>query len=336
MKQVKLERSTSLMMILAFLFSLGLVAAGTFTSSNHLQILAILPGLFAVYFYLTRPKDQEFVFAESTVEDQFGNHLFEYREVFGLAINEIAPSVNSPNIRGGLLQIFLPHRVLEFPALTTRTSKTVYQNLLEKIPTSGSRSVCTVLQPRLTSQLTAYDDNSVFSFVSRNWKSNFRIAIGPVLYVILLTGIIWVIISILAGQGYVAWAFIGGIAICMSLIIRVCIFLTQLSSNSNFSKLKNSALVISPDGIAMHQGELTGYLKWSEIQGIEDSKRRNLGRFRGPNASRVIAIKIAGAEIPIFDIYDRPLAKIHQCLTTYWTPPVKHSKAIKSQSPLKD
>jgi hypothetical protein len=73
-------------------------------------------------------------------------------------------------------------------------------------------------------------------------------------------------------------------------------------------KVKNielSSLVLSPLGIALRQGDLKGELKWEEVRAVKFPRNRPL------------SVQLAGATIPIYDIYDRPLNEIHARLREY-------------------
>lgn len=336
MTRVYIEHSRPYLEIAAFAISFGLVAAGYFASNNHLQIAAILPGAVAIFSFFSRSRPQEFVLTETGVEDQYGNELFDYNDVLGLAVNNQAPLDGVSQLPGGLFQIHLPHKLLELRNVAAKSTSTLYQLLLARTPESGSRNVCHQLQQRLTNQLSLFDDESVFSFISRKCRSNFLHRYDPVILGVLITSVIWIVIGVNGAREYKDWENAGAVMLFSTIVLRVLISLSAVSTRSHFRKLKNSALVVSPTGIAMHQGKLAGQLKWSEVTAIENSKRRTYGYHGGPYPSRVIIIKIAGAEIPIYDIYDRPLAKIHRSLMTYWSPPLKVKPALVTEDPFEN
>ena len=67
-----------------------------------------------------------------------------------------------------------------------------------------------------------------------------------------------------------------------------------------------ACIVISPAGLAMDQGDLKGKLRWDEILNLKSD-----GSSRHSQADpRVLKLKLSGAELPILDLYDKPLSEI--------------------------
>jgi hypothetical protein len=64
-------------------------------------------------------------------------------------------------------------------------------------------------------------------------------------------------------------------------------------------------------GLALAQGDLVGELRWAELRSV---KLRNSSAPR----HRRIELSVEGAQIHIRDIYDGPLAEIHQQIDDYW------------------
>jgi hypothetical protein len=68
---------------------------------------------------------------------------------------------------------------------------------------------------------------------------------------------------------------------------------------------RNASLAISPEGLAMVQGEMKGELRWDEVQSVRANKKP-LGGFRLSSATPgpAIVLKVQGATIHIADIYE--------------------------------
>jgi hypothetical protein len=76
--------------------------------------------------------------------------------------------------------------------------------------------------------------------------------------------------------------------------------------------------VICPDGLALVQGDLTGELRWDEVRDVKMPTARAGLQMSSGIPGPAIVLKVAGAAIPILDVYDRPLPVIHQLLSHYW------------------
>jgi hypothetical protein len=78
-------------------------------------------------------------------------------------------------------------------------------------------------------------------------------------------------------------------------------------------KRRRSGLVIAPDGLALLQGDLSGEMRWEELRDVKLAERA------GPNSTAPgIVLQVKGAAITITDVYDRPVALIHQQICHYW------------------
>ena len=93
--------------------------------------------------------------------------------------------------------------------------------------------------------------------------------------------------------------------------------------------LAGSSLVIGPDGLAMIQGRLRGELAWDEVLDIALARR---GGRPSDGIGPGLVLLVEGAAIPIADLYDRPIAMIHERLLCYWKPE-RLGPAIDSSDP---
>lgn len=84
------------------------------------------------------------------------------------------------------------------------------------------------------------------------------------------------------------------------------------------TKKNQSALAITPKGIALQQGKLKGKLTWKEITKI---KYPNQPRFvlvsNHPELGGIL-VEVEGGRIPIHNIYNAPIEEIHETILGYW------------------
>ena len=84
------------------------------------------------------------------------------------------------------------------------------------------------------------------------------------------------------------------------------------------SSLGSASLVISPQGFALSQADVMGELKWSEVRALAFGRSAVHSRsfqVRGPASA--LMVRVEGAEIAVFDCYDRPIEMIQRVLALY-------------------
>lgn len=110
-------------------------------------------------------------------------------------------------------------------------------------------------------------------------------------------------------------------AMLMCPIIGVGLFVLTMVvvSVARGMRSPSDGIVISPVGLALSRSGLVGLLPWSELREIKfgnaSTDQRSLAVSIGSPALR---LKVDGAEIPIFNVYDRPLGTIERIIRLYW------------------
>ncbi|MCR9199599.1 MAG: hypothetical protein NXI04_13205 [Planctomycetaceae bacterium] len=79
----------------------------------------------------------------------------------------------------------------------------------------------------------------------------------------------------------------------------------------------NSAIVVTPEGMAMQQGPVSGAIEWSRVQGVS-----LVHLPRSVESSSVmhgtVAIKVGTSQISVRDAYELPIFSLCRVLTTAW------------------
>lgn len=82
---------------------------------------------------------------------------------------------------------------------------------------------------------------------------------------------------------------------------------------------QGSSLVISPEGLAVVQGNLEGAVCWDEVRDVRTGRWVNDAlQVSGAVFGTAITMKLDKATIHLLDVYDRPLPLIHQLICYYW------------------
>ena len=127
---------------------------------------------------------------------------------------------------------------------------------------------------------------------------------------------------IVAGGAWSVIGFSGFSEIAWGLAGIVCVMVGGLLYATSFAEFipagpmrnwRNASLVISPQGMAMVQGDIQGEVRWPELVEIRFNTKPRGFDFGNPSAMLPgILLRVKGASILIADIYDRPLHVIHK------------------------
>lgn len=311
---LRLERQFPFAASLFLAVTLILIGVGAVQHDPEWFIGAILPFVLAISQWIIRPHETALRFGPESVSDELHEYEIPYAEIQGLSISGKTPDPREGKVRGGRLTIHAEDRNHEYPNLSQATTRRVYELLLLRIPESGSREVVAELQPRLNNDLQLFDDDLVLTYRARPSMPVSQTEIRSFLLAMILGGIVWLCIGLARGSN---WTVAGVSTIVIALFCTLIVWLARKNENQLVPFRHLSGLIISPRGIALRQGQLKGELKWSEVRSITCGRAAS-GTFVTHHPTRAISIKVAGAEILIYDIYDRPLATIHRCMMKFW------------------
>src|SRR5262249_29679886 len=132
-----------------------------------------------------------------------------------------------------------------------------------------------------------------------------------------LAGLIWLVAGIALPKNGEPWIALG-ILVAFFAGIFALAFRFE-GADPQIPNWRRSGLVISPVGLAMIQGDMRGELRWAELRDIRFGAKPGFLSFEFSSATpRGIQLVVEGATIIIANIYDRPLALIHERLRDYW------------------
>ena len=103
--------------------------------------------------------------------------------------------------------------------------------------------------------------------------------------------------------------------------IGALVVLTKASQRKKIRSQRNFSVVITPTGLALCQRELKGELRWDEIREVRLRQRGGRLTVTAEGAAAGIELQVPGAVIKILDLYDRPLAAIHERIVQNWQGP---------------
>jgi len=284
-------------------------------SNPHLALAAVFPGVFFL-LSLLRPVDRLTLRVDefALVEEGGGEgeeRIFSYGAIQTLRVAEKIVPADRPASPGVLL-VGTESESLRIPA-GPRTAE-LYRFLLERIPPEGNFEVPEKLQKHWQSEVEEFGEELVWGYAGRTlFPPRSRSSLWITAAVALIS-VSWIVGGALLGRGAEPWAVCGVIG----LVVAAVVFPFQLKGGGDeaLSKMAHaSGLVISPRGLAMVHGPMTGKLRWDEIKKIEMAGSRNFQLVAAPTG---LLLQVAGATIAVPDAFERPLAKIHQLMLEYW------------------
>jgi hypothetical protein len=296
--------------VIAFgLVALTLATASTLGGVDYL-ILAALPVLAAVALWWVRggPFD-----AELRTGGLHVAHLrreIPYASLQGLAAQGVA---HREELSKAHFPIFLMHEGggLEIPGRLNVPSHELFGFLWSRLSPGGSRDVPGPLREYLSRQLEVFGPERVWSYRARTHLrpplSRRGLALCLAAFV---AGILWIVLGAasIGGEDRHGWAAAGAAIVLLALLGLLLVIAARQARYPRLKRWRDSGLIISPPGLALVQGDVSGELRWGEIRRIEAPGSSRFGSSRRHG----LHIVLAGVRIMIADIYDRPLRMISE------------------------
>lgn len=312
----RLDRSSPFWAAFFWLVVAGLVTAGIVLKESHFFVAAILPAALGLWIFITSPRAENVTFGPEALLDECQENPIRYDEIMAISISGKTPEADAHVIPGGNLVVIDHNRCHYFSGLKQAAAKQMYQSLIDRIPESGSREVAPALQQRLQNDLNLFDDDLIFSFRARPKRLSPRKRFHFLFFILVIVGIVWAGIGGLQVK-FDAWTFVGGFLTGFTVIGWLLYAAATVNHATKIPDYALASLIVSPRGIALHQGRVVGEMKWEEMKVILCGKGQP-GSLVTAATPRSICIRVDGAQVQIFDIYDRPLATIFRCMKRYW------------------
>jgi hypothetical protein len=220
--------------------------------------------------------------------------------------------------------------VLQIPRSPGIPSAEIYDFLYSRLSTGGTSEVNALLIDYLRRQREMFGDERVWAYRARAYLGRgIESRAARVLCAgVFLSGLIWFGIGAL-GAEYSGWLGGGIFAALFGGLFYGLFWFDRARSATGIKNWRDASLVISPAGLALVQGDIQGELSWEELRDVRLVMRRASAWSEGwahpamPShgiSGPGLKLRVEGAEIFVADIYDRPLALIHEKIMHYWRP----------------
>lgn len=179
-------------------------------------------------------------------------------------------------------------------------------------------------------QLAAHGADSVWPFAAREMpKSRRWRRVSAVATAGLIVSAFWSALGFIAAAAtngrrqekdeWFAWAGSGVFGFLIWLLVLLFTNSRRRDPRRRIKNLRAACLIISPEGLALTQGDLTGELKWREIRNLKLRRGQAFIRAYGePQAGPGLHLDVGGATVWIADIYDQPLDVIESRIRQHW------------------
>jgi hypothetical protein len=259
-ERVFLKRGVSIFGWLLLLAAIVLAGTSFVTRDIHVAV-AILPALMGISMLTSRQSHESVEFLEHGLVFDDGTEI-SYADIFSLTDTGMSRSPDEV-LKGRWIGLSTPEGHVVIRASSQSENCNMYRFLYGQLKTCGSRDVSQKLRSFLETQIETFGDERVHSFVARPKQSDrktVRAKIVPWLAAI-VTGLIWLVLS---EMHKVPPAFAGwGIGLMIASPI-VTLLIIAGSNSDQWSKVDRATacLVISPGGIGLVQGHLSGTMHW--------------------------------------------------------------------------
>ena len=305
--------------IMFLLAALALDVLAIMLREVDVAVLSLLPWLAALLLLRVRPRPFVARFTETAVEVEEPPLEVPYASMQGL----LAPRRPTNPFKAGptsyLIQVIHTGGVLRIPARLNVPSDEVFSFLFRQFSPCGSRDVPPALADFLRHKERTFGPERVWTYRARPYFGRFKQYPGwsALFAALTLASGAWLAWGIVNKQaGWVAGGFFG---LIFGIVFSVALWAAGRQSLGIGRSWRQAGLVIAPDGLALAQGDMIGQLRWDEVRDVKIGTASQAFQVTASTQNiRGIVLKVEGAVIVIADIFDRPLALIHQHICHYW------------------
>jgi hypothetical protein len=285
------------------------------TANAHWAVLSVLPWMVAFLLWWTAPRPFRAHLTETALEVDEPPLTIPYADLQGLLAPGRPPNPFRAGPRAYAVQVLHAGGVLRIPAALDVPSDDVFVFLYRQISSRTTRDVHPSLADYLRRKEREFGQARVWCYRARaHLGAGLRHrALFTFFLALALSGIAWTAWGAARGQeGWVVAGVLGGLLFGGLFALLFGLASRHLIGAPGLKAWRQASLVVCPDGLALHQGDMTGQLRWDEVRDV------TYGKARGSPGLRGLVLMVAGAAILIADVYDRPLSLIHQQICYYW------------------
>ncbi len=285
-----------------------------------LAIGSILPWLVAALLLRNRDRAVAFRLTEYALEVVEPPQSIPYTNLQGLLAPRRPVNPFKVGPRFYPIEVLHTEGIFHVPKRLTVRSDEVYSFLFRQFTPSGSRDIHPSLLGYVRAKERDFGAERVWTYRARAHLGHVKAypRLGAFFLAMFLCGIVWLSWGI--ARNHDGWLGGGSTMLFLGGLFTLLIWLEgrAVTGRAGIKNWRKASLVIAPDGLALVQGDMTGQLRWDELLKVETRQRPKSFQMGPGVLAAGIVLKVAGAEILIADVYDRPLPLIYQQIQYYW------------------
>ncbi|MEZ6123438.1 MAG: hypothetical protein R3C49_09720 [Planctomycetaceae bacterium] len=271
----------------------------------------------ALVLFLRRQKEFSATLTQDGIQVKDSGEVIRYSAIESFSYPRITDGKGNLKSQQAPIHIFHESGQFTIPRNINVSSEEVFDFLRSRTQDRNPTSLPSLLEDYANEQAETFGDDKVFCFGARRSVQRVRSgrAAGNLGLALLLAAVIW---GIAGACLDVDW--MGG-AIILLVIAGFMWLLTFVRSPSPITGIANwqkSGLVVTPVGLAMVQGNLKGRMTWAELRSVDYREGTKSFHISSNTQRTGIQLKMDGSALIIVDLYDQPLATIHDRIMEYW------------------
>lgn len=276
--------------------------------------IAALPGLLAVATFFSRQPRFLMKITNTGLEFPTDGGRLRYDEISGVSAPPTAKQMFP-------ITIWIRSGTLEIPARIYGDSRALLDYLSQAVPLAAVPPEDPLLHGFYEQEVARHGPERVRVYSQRPGRRSSGKKALLVGLALLLSGIVWIMVG---GQRHLEGLLGWGILWCVSGGIAVLVALARRFGFASMHRIRKAAVVVSPSGLALSQGTLQGEMEWEEL--VEAAlKKPFLLLVAQPAPGPVLTLRVPGANIAVFDLFNRPLKFIHRDI-------LRHLEASRAKS----
>ncbi len=325
-RRIEAQPSFSWGALVFWLIAAAMVGISAWQASMHWFLAAILPMTLGAAVFSLRDMPFAATFTEEAMAVESPPLEVRYDEIQGLVGVGRPRLPESPGPRRFEIRVGHPGGVVVIPRGVDVPSDKIYRFLSDRVPSRGSREVHEALAEYLEKNEAMFGPERVWSYRGASHlvgRGGGRRRMRRCSLAVTLAAGVWIVagvsMRIESNRPGAAW-FGAGVLLMTFTLPFLLLSLASIADRtaSVVKRWRKSSLVISPVGLALAQGDITGDITWDKVQKVRLLDRSRAFRLSHAGGYPGIELKIPGVSIVIADIYDRPLHVIFDRICEYW------------------
>ena len=296
--------------IAMFLIAACLIAWGALARNRDVLVAAVWPVLLGFAWALARYPDFHAELRDDALELTEPSGRIPWDSVIGVWSKRKCRAGDRSHGTASPLMVMHAGGVLEIPPWLNHPSADVYAWLIQRTAAARRSTPPERLKTHFDQAVAEFGDDRVYAY-SRRVPLQFNYSNRAARFGCLataLTGVAWLIVGLVEDDAG-AWIGWGIAAMLLGGFCRTAVS-TRKSPFLPREVLKGpTELMLSPQGLALVQPDLSGKMRWDEIRDL---------KFHDGRLHQRIQIKIEGGDLFVDDVYDCPLSVIFERLEYHW------------------